>query len=172
LPDFRSFVIADIPGIIEGAHRGRGLGHQFLRHIERTRTIAILIPVDDPEPTETYRQLCEELSKYSAELSRRPHCLVFTKSDLLAPGEDPPSILAEEALSTHVVSAVAHSGLRRLLEGLWARVQEERSHSDPVLAHPAERAEETTELGRSDRATGGASSKAEKAWWDQVDKEL
>ena len=77
--------IIDLPGIIEGAHRGRGLGHQFLRHIERTRTLAILIPVDDPEPTETYRQLCEELSKYSAELSRRPHCLVFTKSDLLAP---------------------------------------------------------------------------------------
>ena len=172
LSDFRSFAIADIPGIIEGAHQGRGLGHQFLRHIERTRTLAILIPVDDPEPAETYRQLREELKQYSAELSRRPHCLVLTKSDLLPPGEDPPLILAEEAWSTHLVSAVAHSGLRLLLEDLWARVQKERSHSETILAHPAEPAQETTEVGRSDRVTGGAASEAEEAWWDQVDKEI
>ncbi len=89
LPDFRSFVVADIPGIIEGAHEGRGLGLQFLRHVERTGTLAFLIPVDAQDPQSDYDQLREELRGYSERLSRIPHCVVITKVDLLGPGASP-----------------------------------------------------------------------------------
>src|SRR5690606_2972407 len=67
----RTFVIADIPGIIEGAHEGKGLGHQFLRHIERTRTLALLIPGDELEPQATYDRLRSELLSYSEELAEK-----------------------------------------------------------------------------------------------------
>ena len=69
LSDFRTFVVADIPGIIEGAHEGKGLGHQFLRHIERTRTLALMISVDAPDVQAEYEALRSELKAYSIELS-------------------------------------------------------------------------------------------------------
>ena len=87
LSDHRTFVVADIPGIIEGAHEGKGLGLRFLRHIERTRVLAFLIPVDTLDWQEEYRQLRHEVASYSAELAQKPHCVVFTKMDLL--GGDP-----------------------------------------------------------------------------------
>ena len=124
LPDFRSFVIADIPGIIEGAHEGKGLGHQFLRHVERTRTLAVLIPVDSPDPQAEYDLLRGELASHSAELAQIPHCLVMTKADLLGPGDAIPAIEAPKAWSTFTVSAVAHRGLGPLLEALWALTRE------------------------------------------------
>lgn len=123
LSDFRSFVMADIPGIIEGAHQGKGLGHQFLRHIERTRTLAFLVPVDDPDPGQTYRRLREELEAYGEELVQRPHCVVLSKTDLLAPGDPRPTIEAPEAWGVFAISAVAGKGLDALREALWARVR-------------------------------------------------
>jgi GTP-binding protein len=126
LADFRNFVMADIPGIIEGAHQGKGLGLQFLRHIERTRTLAFLIPVNSPDPAEEYRQLREELRLHSEELARIPHCLVFTKADLLGPDSPPPYLEAPDAWGTFIVSAVARSGLSELLEGLHARTHAEQ----------------------------------------------
>ena len=124
LPDFRSFAVADIPGIVEGAHEGKGLGLQFLRHIERTRTLALLVPADAPDPAQVYRELREELSSYSEELGARPHCVVLTKTDLLGPGDDPPPLDAPEAWGVFVVSSVARTGLSDLLEALWGRVRE------------------------------------------------
>src|SRR5436190_6084930 len=82
----RTFVVADLPGIIEGAHEGRGLGLQFLRHIERTRLLAFLVPVDAIDWQQEYDQLRREIEAYSPELAQKPHCVVFTKMDLL--GED------------------------------------------------------------------------------------
>lgn len=125
LPDFRSFVIADIPGIIEGAAEGKGLGHQFLRHIERTRSLAVLVPVDDPDPEQTYRQLLSELERYSPELALRPHCLVLTKIDVLGPEEALPRVEAPTAWGVFAISAVARRGLNDLLEALWRRVRQE-----------------------------------------------
>lgn len=125
LPDFRSFVVADIPGIIEGAAEGKGLGHQFLRHIERTRSLALLVPVDDPDPGQTYQQLLAELERYSPELALRPHCLVLTKIDVLGPEEAPPRIEAPGAWGVFAISAVARRGLGDLLEALWRRVRQE-----------------------------------------------
>ena len=124
LPDFRTFAVADIPGIVEGAHEGRGLGLQFLRHIERTRTLALMVPVDAPDPEQVYRELREELSSYSDELGARPHCVVLTKTDLLGPEDDPPVLDAPEAWGVFTVSSVARTGLPGLLEALWMRVRE------------------------------------------------
>ena len=124
LSDFRTFAIADIPGIIDGAHEGKGLGLQFLRHIERTRTLALLIPVDSSDPQAEYSELRNELAAYSVELGARPHCVVLTKADLLGPGDSPPEIDAPEAWATLVISSVAQSGLTDLLEGLWRRTRE------------------------------------------------
>src|SRR5918912_3640626 len=74
LSDHRTFVVADIPGIIEGAHEGRGLGLQFLRHIERTRVLAFLIPVDSNDWQYEYDTLRQEVRSYSKELAGKPHC--------------------------------------------------------------------------------------------------
>ena len=123
LSDHRTFVIADIPGIIEGAHEGKGLGLRFLRHIERTRTLAFMIPLDAEDAQLEYELLRSELASHSDQLASKPHCVVLTKADLLGPGEAPPQIDAPDAWGRFVISSVARSGLDELLEALWARVQ-------------------------------------------------
>ena len=121
LTDNRTFVVADIPGIIEGAHEGRGLGLHFLRHIERTRILAFLVPVDAMDWQEEYDQLRREIASYSPELAQKPHCVVFTKMDLL--GDDPPPpIDAPEAFGVFAVSAAARMGLDPLLAAWWSRL--------------------------------------------------
>lgn len=132
LSDYRTFVVADIPGIIEGAHEGRGLGLQFLRHIERTRTLAFLVPVDDPDPQGVYDRLRAEIRAHSASLARKPHCVVLTKTDLLEPGSEPPPLRAPAAWGSFAISAVAGFGLDPLLEGLWKRAREEREVEEEV----------------------------------------
>jgi GTP-binding protein len=117
LSDSRSFVVADIPGIIEGAHAGRGLGLRFLQHVERTRLIAVLVPVDSPDPQGTYELLRREAELYSAELAAKPHVVVFTKIDLLAPGAKRPTLRTDAPV--YAVSAVTGAGVRELLEALW-----------------------------------------------------
>ena len=124
LSDFRSFVMADIPGIIEGAHEGKGLGHQFLRHIERTRTLVIMVPLDAEDPGAEYMALRDELEAYSPDLAQRPHCLVLSKADLLAPGDEAPVLEVPDAWGVFLVSAVSRVGLDALLEALWRKTQE------------------------------------------------
>jgi GTPase len=121
----RTFVVADIPGIIEGAHEGKGLGHRFLRHIERTRTLAYLIPLDAEDVQAEYDLLRAELRQYSDELADKPHCVILSKSDVLAPDEEPPRVEAPDAWGQFVMSAVAHRGLPELLEALWSRVRQQ-----------------------------------------------
>ena len=120
LGDGRSFVVADIPGIIEGAHEGKGLGLQFLRHIERTRVLAFMLPADALDPQDEYERLRAEVASYSAELAEKPHCIVFTKADLLPPDWETPRVDAPEAWGQFVVSSVAQRGLEPLLEGWWS----------------------------------------------------
>jgi GTPase len=119
----RTFVMADIPGIIEGAHEGRGLGLRFLRHIERTRTLAFMIPADTEDVQAEYALLRSELRRYSEELADKPHCVVITKIDLLHDGADVPRVDAPAAWGQFAISAVARRGLPELLEALWARVR-------------------------------------------------
>ena len=118
LSDHRTFVVADIPGIIEGAHEGKGLGLQFLRHIERTRLLAFLIPIDAMDWQAEYDQLRHEVAAHSEELAARPHCVVFTKMDLF--GEDYiPPIEAPDAFALFAVSAANRTGLDVLLATWW-----------------------------------------------------
>ncbi len=124
LSGFRTFVVADIPGIIAGAHEGKGLGLRFLRHIERTRTLAFLVPVDAEDPQAEYETLREELRAYAPELEGKPHCVVITKMDLLPEEAAPPRLEAPEAWGRFTISAVARRGLQELLEGLWTHVRE------------------------------------------------
>jgi len=121
LTDGRTFVVADIPGIIEGAHEGRGLGLQFLRHIERTRILAFLIPIDSMDWQAEYDQLRDEIAAYSEELAQKPHCVVFTKMDLLG-NEPPPPIDAPDAFGTFAISAAGREGLEPLLAAWWSRL--------------------------------------------------
>ena len=122
LSDHRTFVVADIPGIIEGAHEGKGLGLQFLRHIERTRMLAFLIPIDAMDWQAEYDQLRHEIAKYSEELARRPHCVVFTKMDLF--GEDYlPPIETQDAFAMYAVSGAGRTGIDQLLAGWWKELQ-------------------------------------------------
>lgn len=122
LSEGRTLVVADIPGIIEGAHEGKGLGLRFLRHIERTRTLAYLIPVDAEDAQAEYELLRGELEEYSRELAEKPHCIVYSKADLLGPQGKPPALSAPHAFGTFVVSGVARVGLQELAEGLWSAV--------------------------------------------------
>jgi GTP-binding protein len=128
LTDGRTFVVADIPGIIEGAHVGRGLGLQFLRHIERTRLLAFLIPVDSMDWQAEYDQLRSEIAAYSSALAEKPHCVVFTKMDLLGDDEAPP-IDAPDAFGVFAISAAGRTGLDPLLAAWWTRLLEMKKNA-------------------------------------------
>ena len=123
LSDHRSFVVADIPGIIEGAHAGKGLGLRFLQHVERTRLIAVLVPADSPDPQATYELLRREAALYGPELAAKPHVVVLTKIDLLAPRTPHPALRTDEGAPVLAVSAVTREGLPGLLESLWRTLQ-------------------------------------------------
>ncbi len=132
LSDSRTFVVADIPGIIEGAHEGKGLGLQFLRHIERTRLLAFLVPIDALDWQVEYDQLRHEIATYSSELGAKPHCVVFTKMDLL--GEDePPPIEAPDAFGVFAISAAARSGLDALKLAWWRRLLDMRKAAEQPI---------------------------------------
>jgi GTP-binding protein len=117
--DARSFVMADIPGIIEGAHAGKGLGDRFLRHVERTRVLAYLIPLDTADPQVTYELLRREAGAYSPWLSRKAHVVVFTKRDLIPADQPLPALAAPDAADILAVSAVTGAGLDTLTQALW-----------------------------------------------------
>src|SRR2546429_341388 len=115
----RTFVAADIPGIIEGAHLGKGLGLKFLQHVERTRLVAVLVPVDSPDPQATYELLLREAASYSPELAAKPLVVVLTKVDLLPPASRLPTIHTQAGAPVVAVSAVTGAGVPELLETLW-----------------------------------------------------
>ncbi len=121
------FVIADIPGLIEGAHQGIGLGHEFLRHVERTRVLVHLVepdPMDQTDPLENYQAIRDELQMYNPELVDRPELIVVTKNEL--PGAD---IVLEDlsgSLDSQVrsISAVTGNGLGALIGAMSAALAE------------------------------------------------
>ncbi len=122
----RSFVVADIPGIIEGAHEGRGLGLTFLRHVERTRLLAFLLPLDQEDPQAAYDRLRREIRLHSEALYHRPHLVVLTKRDLLPADAPLPRIDAPGALAVMTISGVAGTGLEELTRRLGRWVEAER----------------------------------------------
>jgi GTP-binding protein len=118
-----SFVVADIPGIIEGAHEGKGMGLDFLRHIERTLLIAVLIDVTSENPLENYHQIRSELKAYSEELWKRLHCVVLTKCDLLPPDAVYPEFESSQAFGLFTISSVSGEGVDRMVRSIFARLQ-------------------------------------------------
>ncbi|MCU0623774.1 MAG: GTPase ObgE [Gemmatimonadaceae bacterium] len=121
LSNSRTFVVADIPGIIEGAHEGKGLGLQFLRHIERTRLLAVMIPIDEMDWQAEYDTLRAEIAQYSPQLAAKPHCVVFTKMDLM--GETyVPEIDAPGAFGRFAISGAGRTVNEELKDSWWAQL--------------------------------------------------
>ncbi|HET7601039.1 MAG TPA: GTPase ObgE [Gemmatimonadales bacterium] len=127
LPGHRSFVVADIPGIIEGAHAGKGLGLRFLQHVERTRVLAFLVPLDAADPQAAYDRLRREVALYAGALAAKPHLVVLTKRDLLPAEAEPPRIAAPDAAGSLVVSSASGAGLDDLKEALWRFARDARA---------------------------------------------
>lgn len=117
--DDRSYVMADIPGIIEGASEGKGLGHRFLRHIERNSMLLFMVPSDSTDIAEEYSILLRELEEYNPELLDKQRLLVITKSDLL--DEELTEEIRKELpdLPYVFISAVANQGLVKLNDMVW-----------------------------------------------------
>jgi GTP-binding protein len=140
------FVVADIPGLIEGAAEGRGLGHEFLRHVERARVLVLLLdlaPVDERPPAEQARVLLDELGRYRPELLDRPRLFVGSKADVATFAlEDALHGDALDAAEGLTVSAVSRQGLDELLGRLGTLVGEARAEEpepEPfVVLRPAE----------------------------------
>lgn len=145
----RSFVVADIPGLIEGAAEGAGLGHQFLRHLQRTRLLLHLVdlaPFDDgADPVHDARAIVEELRKYDESLHRKPRWLVLNKADLIAPEEREEKVRAilsgySRAVATpeksFIISALTGEGCRALTYAIMEHLQQH------ARVEPAEAAED------------------------------
>jgi GTP-binding protein len=130
LSDERSMVIADIPGLIEGASEGAGLGHRFLRHVERTGVLLHLLEANelagpDREPMRDFDTLNRELKLYAPELADKPQVVALNKIDLPEARDALDALrarFAERGIELHAVSAATGEGLPELLEILWARV--------------------------------------------------
>lgn len=123
----RSFVVADIPGLIEGASEGAGLGHRFLRHLTRCELILHLVSADEMEeasPAERVISLRRELATYSPELGARPERVVLTKCDLLTEEDRSAALqaLREAGIEATAISSVAGTGLPTLIRDLWQQV--------------------------------------------------
>lgn len=112
--NFKSFVMADIPGLIEGAHKGKGLGFRFLRHLERTKVLVFMVEAIDEDPMATYKMLENELNQHMSEFMDRPRILLLTKSDLVQelPKLDLPDI------EIHGISSVTGDGVKELVDKL------------------------------------------------------
>ena len=121
--DFKSFIMADIPGIIEGASDGKGLGHYFLRHIERNSTLLFMIPADSNNIVQSYNVLLNELKKYNPELLDKSRLIAITKSDLLD-SELEEEIASELLKSINIpfifISSISNVGLSKLKDKIWA----------------------------------------------------
>ena len=128
----RSFVMADIPGLIEGAHTGVGLGHEFLRHIERAGTLVHLVepaPVDGSDPLENYRAIRHELVKYNPVLEQRPEVVAVTKAELPGAEEVRQAIAESTGDEVLLISAVTGLGLNHLIGRITRILDENRAAS-------------------------------------------
>lgn len=130
LPDHRSFVMADIPGLIDGASEGVGLGHDFLRHIERTKILIHVIDVSGIEgrdPIEDYEKINAELAKYSEKLSRKQQIVAANKIDLLGDSDNLERLMdymAAHGVEVYPICAMTGEGMDKLLERVWTMLEE------------------------------------------------
>lgn len=135
----QSFVMADIPGIIEGASEGRGLGLRFLRHIERNAVLLFMVPADADDINEQYQVLVRELEQFNPQLADKPRVLAVSKSDMLDDeliAEMRPSL--PEDIPAVFISTVTGMGITKLKDLLWAQITDERNRidTDPITHRP------------------------------------
>ena len=127
--EYRSFTVADIPGLIEGAHMGKGLGHQFLRHVERTSVLLFMIDAQSDNPTRDLKVLRNELGSYDKSMLKKEWLVVVTRCDTLMPDER--NKLEKSAFvkkhKARLISAVTHDGVDDLVEALWIYVERFRA---------------------------------------------
>jgi len=124
----RSFVMADIPGLIEGAHEGVGLGHEFLRHVERAGVLVHLVepmPMDGTDPLENYRSIREELTEYRVKLGERPEVIAVTKAELPGAKEVRDQLAEQTGKEVQLISAVTGEGLNKLTGAIARMLQEQ-----------------------------------------------
>jgi len=135
-----SFVMADIPGLIEGAHAGVGLGHEFLRHVQRTKVLVHLVepdPMDQTDPLQNYKQIREELRLYDEQLAERPEILFVSKSEL-PDAEALAELLREETgKPVGLLSAATGQGLTELVRQLTAVLKEAQREEDETESQPS-----------------------------------
>jgi GTP-binding protein len=133
LGGYRRFVMADLPGLIEGAHKGAGLGFEFLRHIERTRIIVHILdimPLDGSDPAENYKKLRRELELYSKTLAGKKEVIVANKIDLDPDGKTAVKLGKKLKKKVLAISAATGAGIKELSELLWKKVREAKTVSD------------------------------------------
>ncbi|GAA6391369.1 GTPase ObgE [Megasphaera sp.] len=148
LPDHRSFVMADIPGLIDGASEGVGLGHDFLRHIERTKILIHVLDVSGMEgrdPIDDYEKINAELAKYSEKLSRKLQIVAANKIDLLTDDSDNLERLMDymtaKGIEVYPICAVSGDGMDRLLERVWTLLEEYVEEADETTEEVVYKAE-------------------------------
>ncbi|RKY25431.1 MAG: GTPase ObgE [Planctomycetota bacterium] len=130
LSNFRRFVLADIPGLIEGAHNGAGLGFEFLKHIERTAIIAHILdimPTDGSDPAENYYRIRSELKQYSRALAQKEEVIVANKIDLDPDGKIVMELKKKLNKKIYQISAVTGEGIKELTDLLWQKVKKDKS---------------------------------------------
>ncbi len=126
----RRFVLADLPGLIEGAHEGAGLGDEFLRHIERTRVIVHMVdilPLDGSDPAKNYETIRSELEKYSSTLAGKPEIVVANKMDLTDAQEAYEKLKKDLGVHVFAISAVSGRGLEGLLDRCWQMIEGQKA---------------------------------------------
>ena len=147
----KSFVVADIPGLIEGAAEGAGLGHQFLRHLQRTELLLHLVdlaPFDDSDPVQQAKAIVEELRKYDESLHQKPRWLVLNKMDMV-PGDERAARVKDFVKRfkwkgpVFEISALARQGLDPLIHAIYDHVA---AHRAPVIPEPDARFEASAEV--------------------------
>ena len=129
----RSFVMADIPGIIEGASEGRGLGLRFLRHIERNAVLLFMVPADADDIAAQYQILVNEVEQFNPQLADKPRVLAVSKSDML--DDELMEEIAKtlpEGIPSVFISAVTGQGLTELKDILWAAIVDDRNRIEPL----------------------------------------
>lgn len=162
LPDHRSFVMADIPGLIDGASEGVGLGHDFLRHIERTKILIHVLDVSGMEgrdPIEDYEKINAELAKYSEKLSRKLQIVAANKIDLLTDDSDNlerlMDYMAAKGIEVYPICAVSGDGMDKLLERVWTLLEEYVEEADETTEEVVYKAQNKPDFGVT-RDTDGA----------------
>lgn len=126
--EYRSFVMADIPGLIEGAHEGKGLGHQFLRHVERSAALVYIIDCQSEDYEQDFQVLKNELIKYEPAMAKKEYLVCMSKCDILGAElqkelEQHPFVKSTRA---HLISAATNEGLKPLMEAMWGIVEKNR----------------------------------------------